>query len=149
MVSGERRVVAEFSTPSEVGNERLVMERVAEAISALSLASDTVERLKTAVSEAAMNAIEHGNQGRPDVPVVVEVLSAPGEVSVAITDQGGAAPDAAAEAPDIHAKLAGVQKPRGWGLYLIESMVDDVRVSRVGSRHTIELVVRAPDENTS
>ena len=32
-----------------------------------------------------------------------------------------------AEAPDLEAKLEGLQKPRGWGLFLIQNMVDDVR----------------------
>ena len=39
-----------------------------------------------------------------------------------------------AEAPDLEAKLAGEQKPRGWGLFLIQNMVDDVRVASDGSR---------------
>lgn len=89
-----------------------------------------------------MNAIEHGNEGRADVLVLVEVSALPDEVVVAITDQGGAQPDFETEAPDIGAKLAGRQKPRGWGLYLIESMVDEMRVTRDGQRHTVELVVR-------
>jgi anti-sigma regulatory factor (Ser/Thr protein kinase) len=142
VTSESRRILGEFSSPSQVGNERLVMDKVAEAISPLNLPESVVERLKTAVSEAAMNAIEHGNEGRPDIPVFVEVSSLSDEIVVAITDQGGAEPDFATEEPDIHAKLAGHQKPRGWGLYLIESMVDDMRVTRDGPRHTVELVVR-------
>ena len=46
------------------------------------------------------------------------------------------------EAPDIERKLAGDQKPRGWGLFLIKNMVDDVRISSDGSHHTVELVMR-------
>ena len=45
------------------------------------------------------------------------------------------------EAPDIERKLAGEQKPRGWGLFLIQNMVDDIRVSDVDGRHTVELVL--------
>jgi serine/threonine-protein kinase RsbW len=147
VASENRKTLAEFSSPSKVGNERLIMDRVAQAISVLSLPQSVVERLKTAVSEAAMNAIEHGNEGRPDVPVFVEVSALSHEVVIAITDQGGAEPDFGTEEPDIHAKLAGHQKPRGWGLYLIESMVDDMRVTRDGPRHTVELVVRTGDND--
>jgi anti-sigma regulatory factor (Ser/Thr protein kinase) len=149
VTSERRRLLGEFSSPSRVGNERLIMDKVAEAISPLNLSQSVVERLKTAVSEAAMNAIEHGNEGRPDVPVFVEVSALSDEVVVAITDQGGAEPGVRTEEPDIHAKLAGRQKPRGWGLYLIESMVDDMRVTRDGPRHTVELVVHTGDRNDS
>jgi anti-sigma regulatory factor (Ser/Thr protein kinase) len=142
VTSESRRILVEFSAPSKVGNERQIMDKVAQAVSPLNLSQSVVERLKTAVSEAAMNAIEHGNEGRADVAVFVEVSALPDEVVVAITDQGGAEPDLRTEAPDIDAKLAGRQKPRGWGLYLIESMVDEMRVTRDGPRHTVELVVR-------
>jgi anti-sigma regulatory factor (Ser/Thr protein kinase) len=149
VASENRETLAEFSSPSEVGNERLIMDRVADAVSVLNLPQFVVERLETAVSEAAMNAIEHGNQGRADVPVFVEVAATSDEVVVAITDQGGAEPDSGAEEPDVHAKLAGRQKPRGWGLFLIESMVDEMRIRRDGQRHTIELVVRTGDRESS
>ena len=43
--------------------------------------------------------------------------------------------------PDLEAKLAGLQKPRGWGLFLIENMVDELRVSDADGRHTVELVL--------
>ena len=47
-----------------------------------------------------------------------------------------------AETPDLEAKLEGLQKPRGWGLFLIRNMVDDLRVTTDGSNHTVELVMR-------
>ncbi len=35
----------------------------------------------------------------------------------------------------------GTQTPRGWGLFLIQNMVDEVRVSGNPNHHTIELVM--------
>ena len=55
------------------GNERAAMDRVAEAVAPLGLEPARLERLKTAVSETAMNAIEYGSQGDPAVPVDVVV----------------------------------------------------------------------------
>ena len=48
-----------------------------------------------------------------------------------VTDQGGEKPIPDAVTPDIEAKLAGEQTPRGWGLFLIEQMVDEVRTESV------------------
>ena len=118
------------------------MDRVAEAVAGLALDSTRLERLKTAVSEATMNAIEHGNQSHADLPVEIGVHATGGVLTVRITDQGGDREIPEAETPDLEAKLDGLQKPRGWGLFLIRNMVDDVRVSSDGNHHTIELVMQ-------
>ena len=41
----------------------------------------------------------------------------------------------------IEAKLAGTQTPRGWGLFLIEQMVDEVKTARENGHHIVELVM--------
>ncbi|HET7480067.1 MAG TPA: ATP-binding protein [Rubrobacteraceae bacterium] len=141
--NGARRVLAELSVPSEPGNERRAMEEVAGAVRELGLPPPTLDRLKTAVAEATMNAMEHGNQYRADVPVLIEVSATEADLSVRITDEGsGPPPEPDAETPDIEAKLEGMQTPRGWGLFLIKNMVDEMRVSGDENHHTIELIVR-------
>jgi serine phosphatase RsbU (regulator of sigma subunit)/anti-sigma regulatory factor (Ser/Thr protein kinase) len=130
-----------FEIDSRPGNERAAMERVAAAVEPLGLEPRRLEQLKTAVSEAALNAIEHGNQGREELPVEVEVEATGGVLTVRIGDEGLGGPVGEPETPDLDAKLAGLQKPRGWGLFLIENMVDEVRVSDADGRHTVELVL--------
>ena len=68
-----RRTLAELSVPSEPGNERRAMEEVAAAVEGLGLTERDLERLKTAVAEATMNAMEHGNQYRASEPVLLEI----------------------------------------------------------------------------
>jgi anti-sigma regulatory factor (Ser/Thr protein kinase) len=140
--NGTWRVLAELSVPSEPGNERRATEVVAGAIKDVGLTEQRLERLKTAVAEATMNAMEHGNEYRPEVPVKIRVLSSETDLSVRITDQGGSPlPDPDKEAPDLEAKLEGLQTPRGWGLFLIKNMVDEMHVTSDGSHHTVELVM--------
>ncbi|MDQ5811810.1 MAG: ATP-binding protein, partial [Actinomycetota bacterium] len=104
--NGTRRVLAELSVPSEPGNERRAMEVVAGAVKGAGLTEQRLERLKTAVAEATMNAMEHGNGYRAEVPVKIRVLSSEADLSVRITDQGGSAvPDPDKEVPDLEAKL--------------------------------------------
>jgi anti-sigma regulatory factor (Ser/Thr protein kinase) len=138
-----RSVLAEFSVPSEPGNERMAMERVAEAIGELEVRGENLERLKTAVAEATMNAMEHGNKYRAEVPVEVMVLVEDQDLMVRITDRGsGPPPSQGGDTPDLEAKLEGMQTPRGWGLFLIKSMVDEMSITGDDGHHTIELVVR-------
>ncbi|HUZ19181.1 MAG TPA: SpoIIE family protein phosphatase [Acidimicrobiales bacterium] len=136
------RLLDAFSLPSEPGNERIALRRVAEAVQGCGLSPDRVERLKTAVAEAAMNAIEHGNANRADLPVEVRVSREPRAVVVDVTDRGvGRGNGDAPEDPDLEEKLAGRQAPRGWGLFLIKEMVDEVEESSDDRRHTVRLTV--------
>jgi anti-sigma regulatory factor (Ser/Thr protein kinase) len=129
--------------PGAPGNERVAMDRVAEAVGPLGLDPARLERLKTAVSEATMNAIEYGSGGSPDIPVDIVVTSGGGEIRVRITDRalGGPIPGDDAEEPDLEAKLAGLQKARGWGLFLIRNMVDRVDVIPGDGRQTVTLAM--------
>ena len=136
------RQLVEFEVPSAEGNERIALQRVSDIVAPLGLGTARLKRLETAVGEATMNAMEHGNGYRDDLPVTVRVLTEPDRVRVQITDRGGTpAPGREAEVPDIEAKLAGLQRPRGWGLFLIQNMVDEAHETRDGETHTLELVM--------
>lgn len=135
------RVLADFTIASEPGNERIAMERVNEVIAPLCLPQEEVERLKTAVAEATMNAIEHGNENRPELPVNIRVVVREVELAVQITDQGHDTAIPIQETPDLDLKLAGLQSARGWGLFLIENMVDKMQRHSDGGHHTVELII--------
>jgi anti-sigma regulatory factor (Ser/Thr protein kinase) len=133
-----------FTLASEPGNERLALARVADSVADVGLEAARLERLKTAVAEATMNAIEHGNGNRPEIPVEIEVTQNGDDIIVAISDRGGVAHADSGdhEDPDLLKKLDGDQSPRGWGLFLIRNMVDAMDVSTDGQRHTIWLTMR-------
>lgn len=137
----EERLLAAFTVASKPGNERTVMEQVAAvAQQELRLSPRTLERLKTAVAEAVMNAMEHGNHYAADKVVDVVLRCQPQRLTVAVTDHGGGEPVPAAVTPDLAAKLAGEQSPRGWGLFLIKNMVDEMKVTADEAHHTVELI---------
>lgn len=135
------RTLAEFSLPSVPGNEREAMQRVVEAVQEFGLSGTYLDRLKTAVAEATMNAIEHGNKNQPEQPVQVELSASERALLVRITDQGGGQPIPEPETPNLEAKLAGLQTPRGWGLFLIKNLMDEMRLINAETHHTVELVL--------
>ena len=139
--AGSTQQLVEFEVPSAEGNERIALQRVSDLVSPLGLGDARLKRLETAVAEATMNAMEHGNGYRDDLSVKVRVLAEDDLVRVQITDHGGSAADRVAEVPDIEAKLAGLQRPRGWGLFLIKNMVDEAHETSDGTLHTLELVM--------
>ena len=133
-------VLAEWAVPSEPGNERLAVRQVAAVVEERRLPARRLDRLMTAVAEATMNAMEHGNHFQANVPVTIRVLTSAAALAVWITDQSGnkARPDPLA--PDLEAKLAGRQTPRGWGLFLIEHLVDEMHVRSTDTEHAVELI---------
>ena len=138
--------LVEFEIPSAPGNERLAMQRAAEISRDMGMSERRLDRLKTAVAEATMNAMEHGNKYQPDKPVRLRVFREETAVRVTISDEGGGPPGPTAAAPDLEAKLAGEQPPRGWGLFLIKNMVDEMHVHQDDHHHTIELVMQLTDQ---
>jgi anti-sigma regulatory factor (Ser/Thr protein kinase) len=45
-----------------------------------------------------------------------------------------------AQTPNLEAKLAGLQSPRGWGLFLIKNMVDEMNITSDEIHHAVELI---------
>ena len=138
--AGEEPLVA-FTIEGAIGNERAAMQRVADAVAPLGLEPARLERLKTAVAETVMNAIEYGSQGDPAVPVDVRVDADAEAIHVRVTDRALSGPVPDAEMPDLDAKLEGRQKPRGWGLFLIRHMVDGMDVHVADGLQTVTLTL--------
>jgi anti-sigma regulatory factor (Ser/Thr protein kinase) len=143
------RRLASFALASVPGSERVALAQVADSVAELNLPSRRLNKLKTAVAEATMNAIEHGNDNRPDLAVDIEVFYSGTEIIVTITDHGGRGPGWAGEGddseiPDLDRKLSGDQGPRGWGLFLIRHMVDGMEVTADGEHRTVRLTIDTP-----
>ncbi len=132
------QTLAEFALPSQPDSDRQARAQVGEVVRPLSLPAAYLERLKIAVAEATLSAIEHGNRYQSDLPVVIRVLVSEKSLPVRIADQDGY-PIPPPEKPNLAAKLAGQQPPRSWGFFLIEKTVDDLRMMGDEAHHTIEL----------
>lgn len=136
-----------FSVASEPGNERGAMDRVA-SIASTALGGARLDALKTAVSETVMNAIEHGNRGDAALDVLITVRLTSEYVTVEVADFGrGLRQDA--ETPDLDLKLAGLQTPRGWGLFLVRELVDRVEEFSDGDRHVVRLAMRVDETDAA
>ena len=137
----EWRTLDAWALASVPGNERDAIARLAQVVHDLPLAPARLERLKTAVGEATVNAMEHGNGYQPERLVALEVRASATAIAVRITDQGSHQAIPAPQTPDLDAKLAGQQSPRGWGLFLMRGLVDEVRVTGDETHHTVELII--------
>jgi anti-sigma regulatory factor (Ser/Thr protein kinase) len=132
-------MLADFDLPSQPGNERQAANQVISALQGVKMADKLRGRIETAVAESAMNAMEYGNRFQMDIPTGIQVLRSGDDLVVRVSDQGGEFDLSKVPEPDLEAKLAGQQSPRGWGVFLIKNMVDDLKVVDQGQEHTLEL----------
>ena len=137
----EGKTLSQFSFPSQPGGERQAAIQVLESLQGIDLTEARRKRLETAVAEATLNAMEHGNHYQEDLPVEIRVFTLQDRLIVRIKDQGvgDSIPDSTQ--PDLDAKLAGEQSPRGWGLYLIKNMVDELHTTQDETHHIVDLII--------
>lgn len=113
----------EVRLPSELGFEKVAMSTAAAMATLMGFSSDRIEDLKTAVAEACINAIEHGNQLNDALGISVILSRSDDELEVKVIDDG-AGVSGAPHSPDIDRKMLGEEDPRGMGMFLIQALVD-------------------------
>ena len=133
--------------PSELGFEKVAMSTAASMAAMKGFSADRIEDLKTAVAEACINAIEHGNQLNQSLSVGVMLSSSEDELEVKVIDDG-AGVRAAPHTPDIDRKMHGDEDPRGMGMFLIQSLVDEAEwYQGPPGKSFVRLVIRLDKEN--
>jgi serine/threonine-protein kinase RsbW len=115
----------ELRIPSIFGYEKLAMDFAASAARMLKLPENRIEDLRTAVSEACINAIEHAHKMDANIRVGISLAVEDIGLQVDIHDEGkkiGQVP-----VPNIEKKIQRQDSPRGWGIFLIRNLVDEVQ----------------------
>ena len=118
--------IVELKIPSEPGFEKMAMRLAADVAEHMGFLPERVEDLVTAVSEACLNAIRHGNLLDAATRVLVVLTIEDARLAVDVKDEGrGGPPPEEVEAPDIEKQIAGLQAPGGLGLFVIQHLVDE------------------------
>ena len=132
----------EVNLPNRIGVERIAMDCSASFAKMGGLLPERIDDLKTAVAEACLNAIEHGNQGRPDARVIVVMNLDEGEFSVSVMDEGEGIRVAPAP-PNIQKQVENLEPPNGLGLFLIKELVDNVDFNASTTEgHVVKMIVK-------
>lgn len=133
--------------PSELGYEKVAMSTAASMAALMGFSEDRIEDLKTAVAEACINAIEHGNQLNDSLSVGVVLSTSDDRLEVKVIDDGSGV-KSAPHAPDIDRKVQGDEDPRGMGMFLIQSLVDEAEWYKgPPGKSFVRLVIRLDKEN--
>lgn len=114
----------EVRIPSRLGFEKVAMATAASVARLKGFSDERIEDLKTAVAEACINAIEHGNRLNEKLSVGVVLRAEPDALEVKVIDDGIGIGKKPAK-PDIDRKMHGEEDPRGMGMFLIQALVDE------------------------
>ncbi len=129
----------EWTIMSELGQEKYVMRELRNTFQELQIEEPRIEEMITAVSEACLNAIEHGNKLMKDLLVNVNLLIQVDRYTFRIMDDGNGT-----QIGDINPVVYVGRKlewdnPRGWGLQLMSHYADSVLTTCYKGKFCIEL----------
>lgn len=121
----------ELSFPSELGYEKVAREAVAAFARRLGCDHERVEDLKTALCEACINAIEHGNGRAPGLRVDVNCVGQNDRLTIEVCDHGLKRFERIGPLVGIDLKVQGLAPLRGMGLMMIRQLVDEAGFAEV------------------
>jgi serine/threonine-protein kinase RsbW len=132
----------EVSLANKLGYERVAMACSASFAQMMGLPPERIEDLKTIVSEAAINAMQHGNKGRPDARVTVSMNCQDNILNVAVMDEGDGIKEFPPK-PDIEKIIEDLETPVGFGLFLINQLADQVEFNEVtDGGHVVKMAIK-------
>ena len=132
----------EVSLVNQLGYERIAMACSASFAQMMGLPPERIEDLKTMVSEAAINAMEHGNKGHPDARVTVSLNCQDNTINVTVSDEGNGITNFPPK-PDIEKIIEDLESPVGFGLFLIEQLADQVEFNKeANGGHVVKMAIK-------
>jgi serine/threonine-protein kinase RsbW len=146
-MSEAKSTTVELRLPTRLGYEKVAMSTAASLAKLMGFPESRIEDLKTAVAEACINAIEHGNRLNEKLSVGVVLQAGPDELEVKVIDDGTGIKSQPAK-PDIDRKMHGEEDPRGMGMFLIQALVDEAEwvAASDGKSSYVRLVIRLDNE---
>ncbi len=143
----QTQATIELIFPSQLGYEKIAREAIGTLARNMGFDPARVEDLRTALSEACVNAIEHGNQRQTQRRIHITCTISRNRLVLVISDEGlRFHPSQEIETATIEQKLAGLASARGMGLMLIEQLVDECGFlpSRPGQGNRFRLAMYNP-----
>ena len=104
----------EVRLPSRLGYEKVAMSTAAAVAKLMGFREDRIEDLKTAVAEACINAIEHGNRLNEGSAVGVVLSAGDDSLEVKVIDDGKGLKNDAAPSPTSTARSTAKKTRAAW-----------------------------------
>ena len=115
--------IIKLELPNILGSEKVAIEKAVSIAKKMGFRQDRIDDLKTAMAEACINAIEHGNKFDKNTKVGITVAADDTKLEVVVHDTGtGIDPE---KIPKKRVGENGFPKRRGYGVFLISNLVNE------------------------
>ncbi len=124
-----------------VPDMEIAASKTAEAVAeVMNLEEDKTAEVSMALIEACLNSFEHSHSKDRKVYITFEVRS--DLLTIKLRDSGAGFDPKKVEEPDIRKKLMPGIRKRGWGLKLMENMMDSIDIDTGPGGTTITMTKR-------
>ena len=131
-----------INLPNRLGYERVAMGSVAAFAEGVGFLPNRIEDLKTAVAEACINAVQHGNKDRPSARVIVTVSFREDVLNISVLDEGDGFKQAPKD-PDIVRIMNNLDPPVGFGVFLMKKLMDEFEFNKLPDhRNEVRLAMK-------
>lgn len=115
--------LVKLQLPNILGSEKIAIDKAVIIAEEMGFSKERIEDLKTAIAEACINAIEHGNKFDKNSMVGIRLASDDTSLEVTIEDNGTGIDQN--KIPKKRIDKDGMPKRRGYGVFLIKKLVNE------------------------
>ena len=132
--------LVELKLPNILGSEKVAIEKAVTIAEKMGFSMDKIEDLKTAIAEACINAIEHGNKFAESTQVGITFASDDTSLQVVVHDEGdGIDPK---KIPKDRIDKDGLPRRRGYGVFLISNLVNEFSIEKKpGKGNNVKMLI--------
>ena len=132
----------ELNLPSKLGYERIAIGGLAAFARSVGFSSPRIEDLKTSVAEACINAVQHGNKGKPNARVLIAISFQEKALRISVFDEGEGFKTQPKD-PDIERIMENLEPPVGFGVFLMKRLMDQVEFNRTSNHlHEVRMTMK-------
>ncbi len=136
---------SEIKVKSRTENLSLIRDFVSSKASDAGLAKDDIENVMLAVDEACTNIIKHAYKSFPDGEIVIKLEYNSDKLLVTIIDHGSTFDPEGISDPDLQ-KYYRNGRVGGLGMYLMKTLMDDVKYITVPGKYNQVLLSKKINE---
>ena len=126
--------LSELRINSKTENLSLIRDFVSEKALNAGIPMDTVEKIMLAVDEACTNIIKHAYKSSPDGEIIINIDYNEKKFTITIIDYGKSFEPDRVPLPNLQ-KYYHEHKVGGLGIYLMKSLMDDVKYTSVPGKY--------------
>ena len=132
--------LVELKLPNILGSEKVAIEKAGTIAEKMGFSMDKIEDLKTAIAEACINAIEHGNKFDENTQVGITFATDDTSLQVVVHDEGdGIDPK---KIPKDRIDKDGWPRRRGYGVFLISNLVNEFSIEKKpGKGNNVKMLI--------